>query len=353
MADRNNTQPIATERLTAGGQTGPDAMDWALRAGLGLLVLSAVWFVVVLIKPLPAGHGQAPPSIPALVAIPSHAAPIEVRQQRLAALDEGGNIFAADRMNWPIEIVRSDEPSPTLELTSGRGAQSAAIPVATGGQGIDSIELAENVSVAIRKRLEQLKLRGVFAIGDQKSAMIGQKSNFASEIYREGDTFDDGEWRVVAIDVEQDRVILNRSGQNFELKLYDVGMTALVKPRATISATNANGDVVIDFSTLDKVEAELRESGLPRDQINDLIALSQGDQITDATPEAAEAEPDAETKKVAIPPAMPPHMVQLFKAMAEGSRDVVTPAPKSAQDTDDASEADDTDTEESGDDSND
>ena len=130
MAEHRNTaEPIATERLTPGGQAGPGAMDWALRASLGLLALSAVWFVVVLVKPMPSGQGQAPPSIPALATIPSHTAPIEERQRRLAALDEGGNIFAADRMNWPVEIVRSDEPAPTLELTSGRGAAGSAIPV--------------------------------------------------------------------------------------------------------------------------------------------------------------------------------------------------------------------------------
>jgi len=344
MAEINAREQIATERLTPGGLAGPDAMDWALRGALVLLAGAAVWFVVAIVRPMPTGGEPTTPPIPALTAIPEHAASIDDRQRRLSSLNAGGNIFAGDRRNWPIEIAADDGPGETIELTTVRGNPDAMTPIEVGSTDIDQIELAVNVSAAIRKRLEQLKLRGVFAIGDRKTAMIGQKTNTASEAYREGDTFDDGEWRVVAIDVERDRVILSRSGQNFELKLYDTGAVAAA-PRASINATNTPGEVEIGFTSLDKVAGELRDAGMPREQINELIALAQEQPGEDAAP--AEEAADPEAKKVAIPPAMPPGMVQLFKAMAEGSRDVIAPttpgapapsdesAPKEESDDDD------------------
>jgi len=267
-------------------------MDWALRGALVLLAGAAVWFVVAIVRPMPTGGEPTTPPIPALTAIPEHAASIDDRQRRLSSLNAGGNIFAGDRRNWPIEIAADDGPGETIELTTVRGNPDAMTPIEVGSTDIDQIELAVNVSAAIRKRLEQLKLRGVFAIGDRKTAMIGQKTNTASEAYREGDTFDDGEWRVVAIDVERDRVILSRSGQNFELKLYDTGAVAAA-PRASINATNTPGEVEIGFTSLDKVAGELRDAGMPREQINELIALAQEQPGEDAAPAEEAADPGA------------------------------------------------------------
>lgn len=336
MADHrapSNPTPIPAERLTAGGPIGVDALDWALRIGAGLLVISALWFVIVVIRPLPGGEGKDAPAIPALASVTTHASSIEKRQQRLAALNDGGNMFASDRANWPVEIARATDTDPDPQQ-NGRNDPASAITIATTHEDLGSIEITTDAPSAIQKRLDLLKLRGVYAAAGDPIAMIGQRSNSRSEQYRVGDTFADGEWRVVAIDQVRDRVILNRSGLNYELTLYNTGTQASAgaEPRTAIHATNADGEVEIGFASLDDVATELREAGLPRDQINELIALSLEQDETDEPDQADDPDADADNEKAAIPPAMPPGMVQLFKAMAEGSRDVVSPTPVKTSD---------------------
>jgi hypothetical protein len=339
-AKNNTAMPIDSERCTPGGLAGVDAMDWALRAGLAMLAIAIIWSVIVVFKPLPSGQAQQPPQIPTLAAMPEHAAPIDVREARLAELNAGGNFFASDRNNWPVHVARKREADP--EATPGRSQPQGPTVVTANNQDIDSIELADNAPSAIKKRLDQLKLRGVYVANGEPSAMIGKKTNASSESYRVGDTFDDGEWRLVAIDEVSDRVILNRSGLNFELKLYDTGTNAYANasPRTSISATNATGEVEIGFTSLDKVATQLREAGVPRDQINDLISLAQADPDEEEPAVDASVEATEDAKPRAIPPAMPPGMVQLFRAMAEGSREVVTPAPATAPATEDNAKAD-------------
>jgi hypothetical protein len=337
-----NPTPIARDRCTPGGLAGTDAMDWALRAALALLGVSAIWFVFVAVRPLAAGEAQTPPVIPAIAAIHHTAAPINERQSRLASLNSGGNIFASDRLQWPIHQASATPTPDDPDATAGRGTTRAPENGITSAGDIDRIELTDNASAAVRKRLDQLKLRGVYVIGGKAAAMIGQKTNPGSEVYRVGDTLDDGEWRLVAIDDARDRVILSRSGQSFALNLYETDAATGVAtgatsgdtpgPRPAINAAPAIGEVEIGFTSLDKVAAELREAGLPRDQINELLTLALERPGTEAS--TVVSKPDAEkAKPVAIPPAMPPGMVQLFKAMAEGSREVVPP-PATAPDAD-------------------
>lgn len=338
MAEHSNPPtPIASDRCTPGGVAGADAMDWSLRAALALLGVSAIWFVFVAVRPLPTGEAQATPTIPAIAAIRNAPAPIDERQSRLASLNSGGNIFATDRRNWPVHLVNAPATADDPGASTGRGTTQAPATGITSAGDIDSIELTDNASAAVKKRLDQLKLRGVFVIGGKAAVMIGQKTNPGSEVYRVGDTLDDGEWRLVAIDDDRDRVILSRSGQNFALNLYDTGTATgdTASPRSAINATPATGEVEIDFTSLDKVAAELREAGLPGDQINELLTLAMDQPGAEASPVEPKpnADPNADkAKPVAIPPAMPPGMVQLFKAMAEGSREAVSPPPATVPD---------------------
>ena len=335
--NQSNATPIDPDRCTPGGLTGADAMDWALRAGLALLGLSALWLVLAVVRPLPGGAAQPPPPIPSIAAIHHATAPISQRQSRLASLDSGGNIFASDRRNWPVHIASAPAPGDEPGPPGGRKApQTPSMSAASAGD-IDSIELTDNASAAVKKRLDQLKLRGVYVANGVAAAMIGQKTNPGSESYRVGDTLDDGEWSLIAIDDLRDRVILSRSGQNFELNLYDTPSFARANPgpRSAINATNAPGDVEIDFTSLDKVASELREAGLPRDQINELITLAQEQTAADADTERKAGDAPADPTPAALVPAMPPGMVQLFKAMAEGSREVVLPPPATEPKPDD------------------
>jgi len=335
MADSTNREPtpIAPERCTPAGLAGADAMDWLRRAGLALLAVSAIWFLFVVFRPMPVGQASRAPEIPGIRTIGSAAASIEQRQDRLAALNHGGNIFASDRRNWPVESKIAAAVEDAAETNNGRSVTSTPTTVPAGAADIDSIKLAADAPTAIKKRLEQLRLRGVYVANGQRAAMIGQKANQRSESYRVGDSFGDGEWRLVAIDETRDRVILSRSGLNFELALYDTGTEPDAEPRASINATNTPGEVEVGFTSLDRVATELRDAGLPREQINELITLAQRQPDEANTKDTgADADPGSDSdeghdKPVTVPPAMPPGMIQLFKAMAEGSRDVVTPPP--------------------------
>ncbi|MCB9838797.1 MAG: hypothetical protein H6813_05620 [Phycisphaeraceae bacterium] len=305
-------------------------MDWALRAAMALLGVSALWLLVVLLRPLSHGRSPEPATIPTIAEIANHPASIDERQARLAALNRGGNLFATDRRNWPVIATTTQAGGEAPAPDQPRQAQQQPVAIAAGDRALGDLEITRDVSTAIQKRLDLLRLRGVYRINGQAAAMIGQRTNSDSETYRVGDTFADGEWRLEAIDAESDRVILSRSGQNFELTLYDTGTmrSGAAAPLPSISATNAPGDVTIDFTSLDKVATELRDAGLPRDEINELIALSREPAADNAgSPDPAVTADDGRPKP-AIPPAMPPGMVQLFKAMAEGSRDVVAPTPE-------------------------
>ena len=97
--------PLSPDRCAPGGVSGPDAMDWALRAAMALLGVSALWLLVVLLRPLSHGRSPEPATIPTIAEIANHPASIDERQARLAALTEAEAVVALVILEFALVMV--------------------------------------------------------------------------------------------------------------------------------------------------------------------------------------------------------------------------------------------------------
>ena len=301
---------------TAGVRRARAERVWLL-AAWGAIGVAGVALLVTAVRPLPdVTVADAGPDFVVPGAVRGGAS-IGAREERLRALAMPGNIFAFDRLAWMDEaaeeaVAQAEEPEP-MDVEVQASTSAEVFP--------EEIVLTERPTSAATKSHDALTLRGLFASGDRKMAMIqGGESDRRKdvELYREGDVFFAKTWRILRIDAKRDRVILEHLGQGdvLELTLYDAaapGLAAVV-PEPAVGVAQVNGD---------QARADLLEAGVSADEVESvfevLAALERGEDLPAVEEEAggvAVASVPERAKKPGEAPAMPSALAELLRSMA-------------------------------------
>jgi len=306
------------------------------------MLLGAAMWAWALWRPLPPPETEPVASPPRLDARTPRDATLDERERVLASLNRSGNVFAPDRQPWEEEASTvADAQSKAEEnggAESGPGSDSdamedavASAPAPEPGEAIDiaQIEIEEDPPPNLRKELENLLLRGVYATDRGAAALIGHRrssNKLDSPAYRVGDLVGEGEaaWRVLAIDPVDGRVIVQREGVNLQLRLYPPVAGA---PRAARRGRSAvQQPVFVQRSSPEVVRRRLAEEGLSEEAIDELLARAaaapgetpSGETAPPAGPENAGGSQTAEALTEGLPEA-PPGFAELLKMMASGS----------------------------------
>jgi len=288
---------LPRRRLRPGGPDAGGAATWAARAGYAAAALGAGWLGLVVVSPLPTPNAEEAPRLPALPSLPREDASLEQRQRILASLTSE-NVFRPDRTFWtraPTAPTADDAtPPPSVasaeEPTSTDDAAPLAAESAGGTIDYDSIPIRAlgQLSPAVNKKVRELILRGVYATQGEPVAMIGtvaEQATRGAAPRRVGDRFDDGAWRVLAIDAKRGRVILERTGEvNVELRLYPDDAYEPSWPRGEVAAADsgpeASGAVAEDepadaSARLEQIRRELESAGVDPEAIDETLTLAE------------------------------------------------------------------------------
>ena len=320
MAQRGNS----VDRISlaqAGRGRAPSA--WATIAAAAALASGAVWLGVAVVRPMPATPTARAATSPERRPTPIAESPRAVeRAALLARLDEMGNIFAPDRAPWPDSAIADAADEPTHEVSDAPVRPPIAPATPTGSAGppaYDQIEVAQTPPPAVDREMKSLHLRGIFRTPRGAAAMIQDAADTTSRgralLLRRGQSFRNGDWRVVAIDAEGKRVILSRAGVNVELSLYDIpaGAARVAQAQAPV-VQPAPPSVVVQTRTPEQARADLLAAGISAADVDEILRLAQEAPANPAI--AATPEPSAPVLKSA--PGVSDDMRALLKMMAEG-----------------------------------
>lgn len=325
---RADTGRSATSRLRPAGRNTNRAVLWATRLSCAALVGAGAWMLLSLLRPLPTASAPPPLSPPTIPTPQTASMDLAAREALLSRLHNQGNIFAPDRQPWPLKD--SATASSPGEIATAHPVASASAPSAkpapksTAPPRYEDIEIVEKPPVGIEKDLKDLRLRGVYRTEAGAVALIGtirQKNAFQTFPRRIGDSFDDGNWTVVAIDEVGMRVILSRIGVNVELKMFGPleGSAAVVKAKpAVIPGRMPNPSVVVYTKTPEQLRAELMEAGFLQEEIAELVRLME-----EAEPDAPAAVAQSKSAPArGIPldstPPIQPELAELLRMMSSG-----------------------------------
>jgi hypothetical protein len=287
---------------------------WASRAGYAAALLGAVFFAFSILNPLPDPSVEDAPTPPPSPALAWDDASLEQRRDLLALLTED-NMFHPDRAFWqatPTDpaLAEGEDAAPAEDENAPRrpgGAASNSRIATTVDPGAppdyDSIAVRalNEVTPAVANKVKELILRGVYEDEEGPVAMIGtasQQARRGSLPRRVGDRFDDDNWRVLAIDAEGGRVILERTGEvNIELRLYPEMAYEASWPRAGAASTAQTPDAGIPTASaneradtaarLDEIRRQLEEAGVDQESIEETLSLAQDGELDDASGEDA------------------------------------------------------------------
>lgn len=345
-AERNETiERLPRARLAPAGATGFDAARWVRWAAGIALALSAAWWLWSWRRPLPEPQVDKPDPPPSgqVAGLPETPS-IQQRDRLLASLTERGNLFAPDRQLWEHERIAEAEEGnaeSSEDATQKDGDDQASADeqdddVATAaprrGEQIDidrlDITSKEDMTVAVRKKVEDLRLRGVYRSEQGPAALISDrkaKHRSRSRIYRPGETFDEGEWRVLAIDTEGDRVILRQADVNVELRMHEpIDGATIVSSEA--EASDDQPAPIVQTASPEQVRRELTQAGVDEKEIDALLRLARGESDE---PQVAQSPDEKDSEKTrgddraalsdaeSIPDA-PEGFSELLKMMASG-----------------------------------
>jgi len=297
---------------------------WANVASGAAMVIGAVWVIVALTRPLPAADvaGSAPIDPPARTPAPWASSDSSERATALAMLTAAGNIFAPDRAPWPERALADAGVEAPEDPAAPADAPPEPVAVAADPSqppAYETIRVERTPPPAIDRELKQLHLRGVLRTGAGPAAVIQDAGDPATRgralILRPGEPFRAGDWRVVAIDADQRRVILSRSGVNVELSLYDIpaGAAVVRRPPGPVAPLAPPG-VVVRTRTPEQARADLIAAGLTEAEADEILRLAQETGATGAV--AASPEPAAPALEGA--PAVSDDMRALLEMMAKG-----------------------------------
>lgn len=341
--------PLPRARLRPARPPGADAIVWSTRAAVAVLILSVLWLAVVALKPLPQPNPHAPGARPEVPIVEWTPTPIEVRQAFMDA-QRGINLFDDDRKPWSEgaslagAIDAENEPEPTpIRSTPVFVDGSSGLASSAGAYEPDPEELVPD---DVKKALKDLVLRGIRSrrSGEMIAliSLVHSSQPLASTEYTAGDEFTDPKnnkapWRVLAVDDELDRVILDRSGSRVALDLYPetAGLVASSRRAGAGSGPSAAPDAraggVIEHRSRSEIVAELLKADRPVAEIQALLALLDENEdvlddpradtpsAPDQTAAGAPAAPATDTPSAGTkPPAPPPGLETLLRIMASG-----------------------------------
>jgi len=335
------SERLPRARLAPAGPPGFSPVRWAGRAAGLALLLALAWWTWSWRQPLPEPQINAPDPPPsAEIALFPEPPSIEQRDQLLASLLEQGNLFAPDRQPWKrdrlAEADQTETNKPQSENSQADQTESDSPPTEDApalagkpGEPIDIDRIAitpkEKTSVAIRQEMEHLRLRGVYRTDAGPAALISDrrgKHRDRSHIYRPGEAFDEGRWRVLAIDIEQGRVILQRAGVNVQLQMHETLQGATVASASSGGNETRKPTPRVVQATPEDIRRELLEAGVEQSEIEALLQLAQRDsettQSANKPDQAKKTARDALTDAASIPQA-PEGFAELLKMMASGA----------------------------------
>lgn len=265
---------IPWRRLRPPGVRSADGLTWATRAGVALTTIAAVWLVMVLVRPLPAGEAAQPDSPPSLPSVEARSASLDQRRALLAVLTSE-NLFDDERTHWaaaaPAAAASESAPSPSSVKAHGATAPTARASV------------PEEVKLA----LTGLALRGVYRPpdGSEAVALISRvhagPNPLVSDPFREGDEFEDkqhpqSKWVVRSIDASAGVVLLERGGAVVALEMFPsggVGRESAGASAAVAEPPTGTRPVIVE-SSREEVAAELKAAGLGEDEVARLLDLA-------------------------------------------------------------------------------
>lgn len=323
---RSGALPSVRLRPTAGNRGGPAAAFGWIAAGA--LVLSAAWFVFTLFRPLPEDSGVEPARIPPDVAVIPRSAGLLQRDRVLAQLD-AGNAFAYKRLSWSGGSAIAESPEAGSEGDAGTAPAVALSPEQT-------------VPADIKPAYDNLRLVAVFESAGKPGMLVSfvQGDDPAkSQLFRQWDTFTDKahptpQWKVLAINLAQKSVVLERNGKQVELRMYrnvpDSKPAVAAKPGATDAAP------VVVHQTRAEIIQKLREAKISEADIAALMA-QLGPEPAEATPAPAEAalaqksRPAEPEPEVVMPSGAPGGLEEVLKMMAQRRAPGSNPPPTPPQ----------------------
>ncbi|RMD66544.1 MAG: hypothetical protein D6824_00645 [Planctomycetota bacterium] len=342
MSQRNTQDWVAppslgTQRWTRARLAWLGAAAVLTAAGGG--ALWALW------APLPGqlGPASAPPSgeeaQPIVAASPSmqdvdavlfseegHAT-LARRQHLLNLLREGGNIFAANRQPWPEPAEQAqEEQTPAVTL----GAPPPPPPTLRDDDGRLSLEsipltpISNKLPPALYQQVKAMKLEVLYGqeSPSRSQPQLGAVVRVAGspQLVHEGEEIagENGAWRVLAIDMRNNRVILSRDGYNVALVMPGAASDAVAVAAQKLETPSRSRRPVVVKRSVDEARSELSAAGLAQWEIEAVLRLAQRlDDESAATAPTTQASPGQGTAapaKVAAPPAL----AELLKLMATG-----------------------------------
>ena len=273
----------------------------ALRLGIAGVVLCAAFAIAMLLMPLSrdqpfvaaSGDDGAEGSQDSLEAARTTRAMIEERgaNSRLVTELGGSYLFLIDRSprdrvtpegGADDQTIADENASGTQRTPSGTESPAAGADQAAGGIRVVRVEAAEDVGGEIRDSYRELVLRAIhsdrsgrlFALIDHSRA----GATGAAERVGEGDSFTEPKhqnhpWRVVVIDPDRNRVVLERQERRLALALFGTGPADLspvvIQPESTGGQAAERVRIAEDGTAIvekrpDEAIAELRrETGAP------------------------------------------------------------------------------------------
>lgn len=329
-APSNIEGPIPRWRLAPPGRPATGAEAWigrlpalALLAGAALVVGAAVW---PLAEP-PAVEPIAPPSVPTVA---SHRLTVADRERALGAL-ETRNLFSIDGRFWSAPVAEAppeQDPAASAPDAAGAGQPNAvaATPIITS---------AAEMPADIKAAFENLELRGIRTDGHGDSvamiSFIASANRLAAVDVRSGEEFSDekhaqAKWRVVSIDTNRDRVVLERIGRRVSLAMYPAEPVPveITPEEATAEGDPARPSVAVTSATPEQVVADLRAAGVDEQEIALLMRLVR--ENPEAVAAAAAARPAEDPAKPAAPAGLEA-VTELMRSVGKKQEEAPQPPP--------------------------
>ena len=328
---RSGALPAVRLRPTVSNRGGPAAaFGWA---AAGAITLSAAWFAFSLFRPLPEESGVEPARIPPDVTVIPRSASLLERDRVLAQLD-GGNAFAFKRLAWSGGTAVAGSPDGDAETDGGTAPAVALSPEQT-------------VPADIKPAYDNIRLVAVFESAGKPGMLISfiQGDDPAkSQLFRVKDTFTDKahptpQWKVLAINLAQKSVVLERNGKQVELRMYRNVPESRPSVAARPAPTDPAAAPVVVHQTRAEILLKLREAKISEADIAALMA-QLGPEPAEApiglaaATRADKSKPAAPEPEILVPSDAPGGLEEVLKMMAQrrapGSTQNPPPAPPHA-----------------------
>ena len=300
------------------GRRRSSAHQLLTRLAGGALGLSVLLLAVVALRPLPGAPASEPAALPVIPSAHRPSDALAQREQRLRALEGMGNVFASGRAAWEPMAEADPEPEPDTAQPPPAQVVTQADPAHTGSSRLAAIPLTALPSAAAKKSRDSMALRGLLVAGDRRLAMIQggtPRERNATDVYREGQVFSAETWKILRIDEDNDRVILEHLGQGdiLELTMYDASAPAL-------TAAPASGLPAVQTADLAEARRSMTEAGIPGDEVDSVFAIldamEKGEPIpADDAAVTAAAPPREKRVDENGRPELPPEFAALLRSM--------------------------------------